>query len=208
MGDNSFKQHEKMDDTAKTEKEKMAAGEFYSPADEILYNENRRAKDLTAKYNNTSPRATNERQELLRAILGHAGKNVCMEAPFQCDYGYNIFVGDNFYANVNCVFLDCAPIRFGDNVLVGPNTGFYTPQHPIHPEDRKKGIERALPITIGDNVWIGGSVTILGGVSIGDNSIIGAGSVVTRDIPANVIAVGNPCRVIRSISENDKLESK
>ena len=191
-----------------TEREKRECRMLYNAGDPQLQAEMEAAKDLCLQYNQLPASARTRRREILGRLLGRAGGGLAIMGPFWCDYGYNIFVGDNFYANVNCVFLDCAPIRFGDNVLVGPNTGFYTPQHPIHPADRKKGIERALPITIGDNVWIGGSVTILGGVSIGDNSIIGAGSVVTRDIPANVIAVGNPCRVIRSISENDKLESK
>ena len=188
----------------KTEKEKMLAGEYYRPAEESIYNEERRAKDLVMRYNNTRPRATKEREELLQALLGHAGKNIRIEAPFQCDFGYNIFTGDNFYANVNCVFLDSAPIRFGNNVFVGPNTGFYPPQHAIHPAERAKGYERALPITVGDDVWIGGSVSVIGGVTIGNGSIIGAGSVVTADIPANVIAAGNPCRVIRPITEEDR----
>ena len=123
-----------------------------------------------------------------------------IEQPFHCDYGYNIEIGENFYANVNCVVLDEAKVKFGDNVFVAPNCGFYTAGHPIDAAERNKGLEYARPITVGDNVWIGAGVTVLPGVTIGDNCVIGAGSVVVKDIPANCIAVGNPCKVIKTIN--------
>ena len=143
-----------------------------------------------------------KRKALLKEILGNTKENVWVESDFWCDYGYNINVGENFYANHNLVILDGAKVTFGDNVFIGPNCGFYTPEHPINPEERNKGLEYAKPITIGNNVWIGGSVTILGGVTIGDNVVIGAGSVVTKNIPPNVVAVGNPCKIIKKITQS------
>lgn len=126
------------------------------------------------------------------------------EQPFYCDYGYNIEIGENFYANMNCVILDEAKVTFGDNVFIAPSCGFYTAGHPLDVEQRNRGLEYARPIRVGNNVWIGAQVCVLPGVTIGDNTVIGAGSVVNRDIPANVIAAGNPCRVIREITEEDK----
>lgn len=142
---------------------------------------------------------------MIKQIVGKAGENVYLEPAIQFDYGYNIELGKNFYSNHNLVILDCAKVVFGDNVFLGPNCGFYTAIHPICAEERNAGIESAKPIFVGDNVWIGGSVTVLPGVKIGNNSVIGAGSVVVKDIPENVVAVGNPCRVIRQISEKDKV---
>ena len=126
-----------------------------------------------------------------------------MELPFSCDYGSNISVGNHFYANHNCVILDCAPVTIGDHVMLGPQVGIYTVNHPLDFLQREQGWERALPITIGSHVWIGGGSLILPGVTIGDHTVIGAGSVVTRDIPSNVVAVGNPCRILREITEQD-----
>ena len=137
--------------------------------------------------------------ELLKRLLGKTGENLIIEPPFACDYGYNIEVGENFYANVNLVILDGAKVRIGDNAFIAPNVGIYTAGHPLDASDRNKGLEYAYPITIGDNVWIGAGAIILPGVTIGDNVVIGAGSVVTKDIPACSLAVGNPCRVIRKI---------
>lgn len=137
---------------------------------------------------------------LLRKILGGAGTGLLIEQPFYCDYGYNIRVGDNFYANFNLVILDEAPVTLGDNVFIAPDCGFYTAGHPIEAAERNKGLEYARPITVGDNVWIGAGVTVLAGVTIGDNCVIGAGSVVVKDIPANCVAVGNPCKVIKTIN--------
>lgn len=136
--------------------------------------------------------------------MGKTGNNLTVESPFLCDYGYNIEVGENFYANYNCVMLDGAKITFGDNVLIAPDCGFYTAGHPIDAAQRNKGLQYDKPISVGDNVWIGGGVKVMPGVTIGNNVVIGGGSVVTKDIPDNVVAVGNPCRVIRKIEEDKK----
>ena len=132
-------------------------------------------------------------------ILGKIEGDIAIEQPFNCDYGYNISTGKNFFANFNLVILDEAPVTFGDNVFIAPNCAFYTAGHPLDPVERNKGLEYARPITVGHNVWIGGNVCVLPGVSIGDNCVIGAGSVVVRDIPANSVAVGNPCKVIKRL---------
>ena len=185
----------------KTEKEKMLAGEIYDANyDPALLAERMACKKLCRKYNNLEPDSS-ERESLMRRILGHTGEQFVIEQPFFCDYGYNISIGENFYSNVNLVILDEAPVRLGDNVFIAPNCGFYTAGHPIDATRRNKGLEYARPITVGNNVWIGAQVCVLPGVNIGDGCVIGAGSVVTRDIPARSIAVGNPCRVIRKIEE-------
>ena len=173
--------------------------------DTELIAERTAAKELCFELNNLRPSMVAERDEIVRRLLGQVGKNCCIESPFHCDYGYNIVAGDNFYMNVGCVILDGARVTFGDNVFVAPHCGFYTAGHPLDHERRNAGLEYALPITIGNNVWIGAQVCVLPGMTIGDNSVIGAGSVVTKDIPAGVLAAGNPCRVIREISEADKL---
>lgn len=191
-----------------SEKEKMLNQEFYISWDKELVEERERAKDLVFQLNNTRPSQRQERTAIVEKLFGSVGKNPWIESPFNCDYGYNISVGDNFYTNTNCTILDCAKITIGNDVLIGPNVSFYTPNHAMDPAERKAGYECSLPITIGDNVWISGSVSILPGVSIGDNSVIGAGSVVTKDIPANVVAAGVPCKVIRTITEADKLGLK
>lgn len=184
----------------KTEKEKCQAGELYDANyDAELIAERIRCKDLCHKYNMLLPSDLEARDMLMRGLLGSAGVNLFIEQPFYCDYGYNISVGDNFYANVNCVILDGAPVKFGDNVFVAPSCGFYTAGHPLDVKRRNAGLEYARPITVGNNVWIGAQVSVLPGVSIGDNCVIGAGSVVNRDIPANSLAAGNPCRVIRAL---------
>jgi acetyltransferase-like isoleucine patch superfamily enzyme len=141
---------------------------------------------------------------LIRDILGRAGVGVHIKAPFYCDYGKNIEVGDYFYANYNCVILDVGKVIIGNNVKFGPNVSLYTAGHPIHPDSRNSGYEYGIGITIGDNVWIGGSVVVNPGVRIGNNVVVGSGSVVTKDIPDNVVAVGNPCKVIREITEEDR----
>ena len=150
------------------------------------------------------PSQKKERENIIRRLFGKTGKSFLIEQPFYCDYGYNIEIGENFYSNVNCVILDGAKVTFGDNVFVAPNCGFYTAGHALDAEQRIQGLEYAYPITIGNNVWIGAQVCVLPGVTIGDNTIIGAGSVVTKSIPANVLAVGNPCRVLRTITEADR----
>ena len=187
------------------EKEKMINGFLYSPEnDEELYNDRLRAKDLCFEYNNLAPSETDKRRELIKQIIGKTADKYWIEQPFTCDYGYNIEIGNNFYANHNLIILDCAPVKFGNNVFIAPNCSFYTACHPIDKEKRNDGLEYALPITVGNNVWIGGGVTVLAGVKIGDNSIIGAGSVVTRDIPSSVIAVGNPCKVLKEVTKDIK----
>ena len=141
---------------------------------------------------------------MLSRILGNKGTNCTIVSPFYCDYGYNIEVGDNFFANYNFIVLDGNYVRIGDNVWIAPNVGIYAAGHPLDTEERINGLEYAFPVTIGDNVWIGGSVSIIGGVTIGKNSVIGAGSVVIRDIPEGVLAAGNPCRVIRKLTPEDR----
>lgn len=183
-----------------TEKEKAKNGELYNPMyDKELIQERFNVKDLCFKYNNTLPTNFKERNAILKQILTTVDDTTLIEQPFICDYGYNICFGKNFYANHNLVILDTTTVKFGDNVFIGPNCGFYTAGHPVDVKQRNSGLEYAKPITVGNNVWFGGNVIVLPGVTIGDNTIIGAGSVVTKDIPSNVIAVGNPCKVIKSI---------
>ncbi len=187
-----------------TEKDKCAAGQLYDANyDETLVKERLQCKDLCFRFNNLLPSQQTEQMELLQQILGKTGQMFTILTPFFCDYGYNIEIGENFFANHNCVILDCAKVLFGDNVFIAPNCCFSTAGHPINFEQRNQGLEFAYPITVGHNVWIGANVTVLPGVTIGDNSVIGAGSVVNKDIPANVVAVGNPCRVLRKITEED-----
>ena len=173
--------------------------ELYDATSKELEQKRIQAKELCFEYNNLRPSLVEQREKLMRKILGKAGKNFWIEQPFWCDYGYNIEVGDNFYANHGLVILDGAKVTFGNNVFIAPQCGFYTAGHPLDYETRNTGLEYALPITVGDNVWIGGMVTVIPGVTIGSGSVIGAGSVVTRDIPENVVAAGNPCRVLRKI---------
>ena len=142
--------------------------------------------------------------KLIKEILGKTGNTVCIESPFHCDYGHNIEVGENFFANYNLVILDVAKVKIGDNAQIAPNVAIYTAGHPIHPDSRNSGYEYGIDITIGDNVWIGGNTCIMPGVTIGNNVVIGGGSVVTKDLPDNVIAVGNPCRIVREITEDDR----
>lgn len=178
----------------------MLAGEIYDANnDSQLIAERWNCKDVCRKYNTLPARDIAERTKLIKQLFGTVAGDVLIEQPFYCDYGYNIHVGRNFYSNFNMVVSDEAPVTFGDNVFVGPNCGFYTACHPIDAEERNKGLEYARPITVGNNVWFGAQVAVLPGVTIGDNCVIGAGSVVTRDIPANTVAVGNPCRVIKRI---------
>ncbi len=181
-----------------SEKEKMLNGLLYNAVnDKELADERIKCKCLCKQYNDLSPDKTEERKELLKKILGKTGENYWIEPNFWCDYGYNIELGENFYSNHYCVILDPAKVKFGDNVFIGPFCGFYTAGHPVDVESRNAGFEYAKPITVGNNVWIGGHVSVMPGVTIGDNVIIGAGSVVTKDIPSNVIAAGTPCKVIK-----------
>ena len=178
-----------------TEKEKMISGDWYAAYDDELVLGRKQAKALCKEFNQKPT------EENIKKILGKHGEKVEVEPNFWCDYGYNIKVGENFYANHNCVILDSAEVSFGDNVLIGPNCGFYTPSHPLDAKTRNTGIESAKPIKIGNNVWFGGNVTVLGGVTIGDNTVIGAGSVVTHDIPANVVAFGSPCKATKDLDK-------
>lgn len=187
-----------------TEKEKMLAGKPYKSFEPGLFEERQFAKDLNYQINQLHPFKLDERNGLLKKLLGSTGNQFHIEPPFYCDYGYNITIGENFYSNYNCTILDCAPVTFGDNVLLAPNVSIYTAGHPIHYDPRNEGYEYAFPVTIGSNVWIGGNTVINPGVSIGDNSVIGSGSVVTKDIPSNVIAVGSPCKIIRYITSEDE----
>ena len=182
-----------------TEKDKMLAGQLYRSSDDLLRSERKHARRLQKAFNDSLPDEIEKRASILTALLGDLGKNAEIEPPFYCDYGYNIHAGNNFYANFNCIFLDCAPIIIGDNVFLGPNVQIYTATHSLAAEERNTGLESAQPIVIGDSVWICGGVIINPGLTIGRETTIGAGSVVTRDIPPGVFAAGNPCRVIRNL---------
>ena len=179
------------------EKENMLLGQIYNAQDKQLLKERKRAKELCFKFNNTNPSNYKRRTNIIKRIVGSVGANCWIEQSFWCDYGYNIEIGENFFANHNCIILDGAKVTFGDNVFIGPDCGFYTAGHPLDYERRNKGLEYAYPITVGNNVWIGAGVKVMPGVTIGDNVVIGAGSVVTKDIPSNKIAYGNPCKVIK-----------
>lgn len=188
-----------------TEKEKMAAGLLYDANyDRELMEARTRCKDICHEFNSLYPSEEEKQKGLLKGLLGKTGEEFRVTAPFWCDYGFNIELGENFYVNHSCVILDCAKVTFGDNVFVGPDCGFYTAGHPIDAKQRNQGLEYARPIHVGDNVWIGGGVRVLPGVSIGEGTVIGSGSVVTKDIPPRVIAAGNPCRVIREIEEESE----
>jgi maltose O-acetyltransferase len=188
----------------KSEKEKMISGKPYKAFGDELLAERQYAKEMIFDFNSLRPNQIDERNEILKRLLGKTKDKYFIEPPFRCDYGYNIEIGENFYSNYNLIILDCAPVKIGDNVLLGPNVSIYTSGHPLHYEIRNQEYEYAFPIIIGDNVWIGGNVVINPGVSIGENTVIGSGSVVTKDIPNNVIAIGNPCKVLRVITDDDK----
>lgn len=178
----------------------MLAGLIYDANyDRQLIAERLECKELCRDYNDLRPKETDARTALLRRILGEVKGDILIEQPFYCDYGYNIKVGENFYANYNLVILDEAEVSFGDNVFIAPGCGFYTAGHPLEATERNKGLEYARPIRVGDNVWFGAHVCVLPGVTIGDDCVIGAGSVVNKDIPAGCLAAGNPCKVIRKI---------
>ena len=181
-----------------TEKEKMLSGMLYDLSnDENLFKEILLCKDMCHEYNNLKPSDIESKESLMKKLLGKTKDKFFILAPFWCDYGYNIEIGENFFVNHNCVILDCAKVTFGDNVFIGPDCGFYTAGHPLDYERRNQGLEYAYPITVGNNVWIGAGVRVMPGVTIGDNVVIGGGSVVTKDIPSNKIAYGNPCKVVR-----------
>ena len=191
-----------------TEKEKMLKQMLYDANyDKELLQDRMDCKDLCYEYNHLRPSQVEEQKEVIRKLLGKTKKNFFITAPFWCDYGYNIELGENFYSNHNLVILDCAKVTFGDTVFIAPDCGFYAAGHPIDAERRNIGLEYAYPITVGNDVWIGGGVRVMPGVTIGSNVVIGSGSVVTKDIPDNVVAAGNPCRVLRPITEKDKLKN-
>lgn len=186
-----------------TELEKCQAGLLYDTTFPGREEDHLRCADLCYDYNHTRPSDTKRREALLRTLFGKVGKNPYVEPTIFCGFGWNIEVGDNFFANNNCVFVDPGKIIFGDNVFIGPSCGFYTANHPIHPELRNRLYEYAYPIHVGNDVWIGGGTVVVPGVTIGSNVVIGAGSVVVHDIPDNCVAVGNPCRPIRPITQED-----
>ena len=188
-----------------TEKELMLAGKLYTARDEELVADCKRSRQLTRLFNNSTEEQGGYRVQLLKELFRKTGENIYIEPPFRCDYGSNITVGENFYANFDCIILDVNEVVIGDNVLFAPRVCVYTAGHPIDAEIRNSGVEFGLKVVIGNDVWIGGSTVINPGVTIGNNVVIGSGSVVTKDIPDGVVAAGNPCRVIRKITEADRL---
>jgi maltose O-acetyltransferase len=182
----------------------MLAGELYDPLDPELVQMRTRARDLCQALNGTREADVVERRRILRELLGAGGEGVSVQPPFYCDYGLNIHLGEGVYFNFNCVVLDVGEVRIGDFTLFGPSVQIYTATHPLNAKLRRQK-EYAKPITIGSDVWVGGASVICPGVTIGDRSVIGAGSVVTRDVPPGVLAVGNPCRVIRNLTEDQPL---
>lgn len=179
----------------------MLAGELYDPLDEQLTRERIKARNLFMAYNDTTEQEVEKRKELLTILIPTAGTALEIQPPFHCDYGTNIRIGDKVFMNFNCIILDVAEVRIGSRTMFGPAVQVYTATHPIDHIERASGRELGKSIIIGEDVWIGGNATICPGVSIGDRSVIGAGSVVTRDIPAGVFAAGNPCRVVKEISK-------
>ncbi|WP_044520799.1 sugar O-acetyltransferase [Nostoc sp. PCC 7120 = FACHB-418] len=184
----------------KTEKQKMLAGELYLADDPELAAESKRASRLLRMYNATTEEQPEQRRQILQELFAQVGEKITIVPPLHCDYGSNIYAGNGVYMNYGCVILDCNKVEIGENVLLAPHVQIYTAYHPTEPEIRLSGRELAAPIKIGNNVWIGGGAIICPGVTIGDNTTIGAGSVVVKDIPTNVVAVGNPCRIIRNLA--------
>jgi maltose O-acetyltransferase len=181
----------------KTEKEKMLQGELFYPADPELAGERDHARSITRLFNQTTETELAKRTNLLKELFGSTGENIYIEPSFRCDYGYPIHVGENFYANFNCVILDEAGVTIGDNCFIAPGVHIYTATHPINPKERNTGIEQGCPVKIGDSVWIGGGAIINPGITIGDNVVIASGSIVTKDVPDNVVVGGNPARIIK-----------
>lgn len=186
-----------------TSRELQKNGMLYT-LDEDLFRQHFNAKRITRILNATLETENDKRRELVQELFASAGEGSYIEPPFYCDYGCNTRVGDHFYCSYDCAFLDCGQVTIGNNVMLGPKVGVYAVNHPIDPEVRATGLEYAKPITIGDNVWIGGSAVICPGVTIGSNVVIGAGSVVVKDIPDNCVAAGNPARVVRPITDEDR----
>lgn len=177
----------------------MLAGELYQASDAELYADRQEAKRLCRLFNATTGEPMDERDAILRRILGTCGKNAFVEPSFRCDYGYNIHIGDHFYANYDLIILDCAEVRIGRHCLIAPRVSIFTATHPLDAAARATGCESARPVTIGDHVWIGGHAVINPGVTIGDHAVVGAGAVVTNDVPGNVVVAGVPARIIRHL---------
>ena len=189
-----------------TDWEKMQAGMIYNDFDDDLFQRRVEAKKLFRAYNKTDDDEVEIRQNIMKELFKSVGSKVWIEPDFRCEFGRNIIIEDNVYINFGCVILDCAEVTIGANSLLGPNIGLYAVNHASDAEERIHGGCYGKPIHIGKNVWLGGNVKILAGVSIGDNTIIGTGSIVTKDIPSNVVAVGNPCKVIKEITDKDKTD--
>lgn len=189
----------------RTEKEKMIAGDLYVAKDRELQQDFMRCRQLMRLFNQSTEEQIPYRMGLFRELVGSMGENGYVEPTFKCDYGYNIFIGHDFYANFDCVILDVTPVKIGNNVMFGPRVSVFTAAHPVEPEARVSGLEYGKDVIIGNNVWVGGQTVINPGVTIGDNCVIGSGSVVTKDVPDNSIAAGNPCRVIRQVTDEDRL---
>lgn len=183
----------------KTEKEKMLAGEMYNPADTLLLEERNKSRQMVRLYNQTLETEGEKRTKILKELLGSTGENIYMEPNIRFDYGCNTYVGENFYANFDCTILDVCEVRIGDNCMLAPGVQIYSATHPLNATDRNSGREYGKPITIGNNVWIGGSAIINPGVTIGDNAVIASGAVVVKDVPDNVVVGGNPARIIKHI---------
>lgn len=183
----------------KTEKEKMLSEELFYPDNPELEAERNHARSITRLFNQTTEIELEKRTDLLKSLFGSTGENLYIEPSFHCDYGYTIHVGENFYANFNCVILDEGGVTIGDNCFIAPGVHIYTATHPLNPHERNTGIEQGKPVTIGDNVWIGGGGIINPGITIGDNVVIASGAVVTKDVPSSVVVGGNPARMIKEI---------
>jgi maltose O-acetyltransferase len=190
------------------EKQRMLTGEAYDPSAPELVADRRRARDRCRRYNATAPTETERRERLLRELFGEVGDDATVVPPFRCDYGYNVRVGDGFFANTGCVVLDVAPVAFGENCLLGPSVHVYTATHPIDPAERAAGREFGDPVTVGDDVWIGGRAVIAPGVSVGDGAVVAAGAVVVDDVPARTVVGGNPAEVIRRVDDKKERDGE
>lgn len=188
-------------DLKRTNRERMLAGEPYNPFDRTLRAERQKARQLLSRLNGLTGAEQAELKEVISQLLGKTGKQIWIEPPFFCDYGSNIELGDRVFINFNCTILDPARVLIGSRCMLGPNVQIFTASHPLDREERAKGTETAHEVRIGDDVWIGGAAVILPGVTIGSGSVIGAGSVVTKDIPENVFAAGNPCKVVKELTD-------